>query len=360
MNAPEPTIRSVHSLTAEEEERVLELLKRAFRGWWFRLPGRPVDHLRWKIRGAPWGALAQLMEVNSRLVGYRLNLTRRILVHGQEYTARDGVDLAIDPDFQGRGLLRKMNHHIDELSTRQFDFTFGYDTHPASRHTMAERDRREPGNRIRELIKVLDIRRSVSGRRLIRPGKSAWLYAHRLVSRARCRLYRPRVPAPSISAIQRFDGRVNAFFTEASKPFDFIHLRTDASLNWRYCDPRGGAFTVLLAEDGERILGYLAFNLMADMVRIADILALPGRQDVVWSLLEDALHRCDVAGAASVRCRLPATHPYDRVLRLHGFLASGQGSGATYGPGRLSTSALSFLAERDARIHLALGDSDHV
>lgn len=358
----EPTIRIVASLTEAEEQQVLVLLDRAFRGklLWFGLPGPRIDHLRWKLRDAPWTAVAVLMELGPRIIGFQLNLRRRVLVRSTEYVARDGTDLAIDPEFQGRGLLRPLQKHVDAYSRSAFDLTLGYDEHPASRHTMAERGRQDFGNRLRAMVKPVDISRSVSSRPLLRPARMVWLFGRRGLARVRRAFHRaPRVTW-SIVTISRFDERINAFFEQAAIPFEFIQRRTAASLNWRYCDPRGGDFTVRLAEEEGKILGYAVLVAGGEVGHVADILALPGRWDVVWTLAGDAVAFLERAGVASIRCWMAAVHPYNDILRLWGFLPTQASTGVTYGAHGLDEHALSFLSDRRAAIHLTLGDSDHI
>jgi hypothetical protein len=153
---------------------------------------------------------------------------------------------------------------------------------------------------------------------------------------------------------------MDAFCATAAAPFALVHRRTASSLNWRYCDPRGGAFTVRLAEQEGQVLGYLVLAARGEVGHVADVLALPRRLDVVRSLVEDALRILDEAGVVRVRCWMPAVHSYNVVLRLYGFLPGPGRTGAVWSPRRLDANALSFLHEPEAPVHVTLGDSDHV
>jgi hypothetical protein len=364
-----PTFRVLDGrlLSEEEQEQIVLLLRRAFdkgRGpSSFRLGIPPIDHLRWKARDAPWGATALLMEIESRIIGFVLGMHRRVLVNGSERVARDGVDLAIDPDFQGRGLYRSMAAFETRHAARNFDLTLTYPTHPASVHLRSERGYRELGNPLRVLWRPLDVRR-FTGRAPYLPGGGARLHALGLLARARRLLSRVPAAAWSISTIHRFDERIDAFCATAAAPFAVTHRRTASSLNWRYCDPRGGSFVVRLAEREGQVLGYLALRTRGEargqVGYIADLLALPGRRDVVSALVEDALRILAEARAVAVTCRMPAVHPYNVVLRRHGFLRSGERTGVVWSPRRLDLSHLSVLSDPDARVHLTTGDSDHI
>jgi hypothetical protein len=363
--ATDPTFRVVDGrcFTESEEKQILTLVGRAFKNgpFWFRLSVPPVDYLRWKMRDMPWGTTALLMEIGPRLIGFSLSMHRRLLVQEVEREVREGGDLSIDPEFQGRGLYRLMHRYQDQHVEPRFDFVFSYQGHPVSLHVSPDRGRREFGNPVRVLWKPLDIRRLAGGRPVYRRGGGVRLYIRELLFGVR-RGLRVMAPTPSwsISTVRRFAAPIDAFCEAASKPFSLIHRRTAAGLNWRYCDPRGGAFIVRLAEDGRQELGYTVLTVRGGVGHIADILALPGRLDVVRSLIGDALRILKGAGAASAQCRMVAIHPYNEAFRLFGFLTTAERIGAVYAPRRLSAAALSFLDDPHAAMHVTTGDSDNI
>ncbi len=134
--------------------------------------------------------------------------------------------------------------------------------------------------------------------------------------------WRPAERTWSITTLERFDDRIEGFFEEAAKPFDFLIVRGKDYMNWRYCEPAGGRFTVRVAEQDGRILGYLVFKVGEGSGYIADLLALPGRIDVVRSLVEDALHLFREVGVELVTCWMIWRHPYNGMLRRYGFVDS--------------------------------------
>ena len=131
-------------------------------------------------------------------------------------------------------------------------------------------------------------------------------------------------------------------------------------MNWRYCDPAAGRFTVRVALQEEGILGYLVLKVGDGNGYIADLLALPGRIDVVRSLLEDALRLLRRAGVELVTCWMVSRHPYNGVLRRYGFIDSRKDAGFAFRSVRLAESEVESLTGARARIHLTHGDSDWV
>jgi hypothetical protein len=170
----------------------------------------------------------------------------------------------------------------------------------------------------------------------------------------------PTKLAWSIATLERFDDRIEGFFDEAARPFDFVIVRSKDYLNWRYCDPAAGRFTVRIAEEGNRILGYLVFKISEGTGYIADLLALPDRRDVVRSLIEDALSAFRGAGVEAASCWMISRHPYNGILRRYGFVDSKRDVGFEYRTITVDRREVEFLDDPRARIHLTHGDSDWV
>jgi hypothetical protein len=164
----------------------------------------------------------------------------------------------------------------------------------------------------------------------------------------------------SIRTLERFDERVDAFFDEAARPFEFLVVKNRDYLNWRYCEPAAGRFTVRVAEREGRILGYLALKLSAGNAYIADLMALPGRLDVVRSLIEDALRLSRDARAELVSCWMAERHPYHPILRRYGFLDSRIDPRFVRKPVEEGATFLDFLDDATTQIHLVHGDSDWI
>jgi hypothetical protein len=127
-----------------------------------------------------------------------------------------------------------------------------------------------------------------------------------------------------VSEIDEFDDRAEAFWDEIKDGYDFIVERTGEHLNWSYCDPRGGDFTVKLAEEDGRMLGYSVLRMDDGGVyprgEVIDLLTVPSRMDVADALLADATGVFDDNGINVCSTRLLEGHYYERVFRRHGFL----------------------------------------
>jgi RimJ/RimL family protein N-acetyltransferase len=200
------------------------------------------------------------------------------------------------------------------------------------------------------------------GRSPGRLASAAWEIAHWMADRLRERASREAHPW-SISSVEAFDDRVDAFWQEASQPFAFIVVRDRQYLDARYGDPRAGNFTIKLAEENGALLGYTVLCVDSDGDRgyVADLLTLPERCDVATSLLRDALDHFRRLGRPRVECQLPEHHPYRQALDKLGFLSRPQGRYArNYAALGASEEELAFLREPEAPLHRTLGDTDIV
>jgi predicted N-acetyltransferase YhbS len=361
---------TIRSASGADEPKMLELLFRAFQRWpAFEIQVPAVEHLRWKMRSDPLAARHHFVaEIDGRIVAMMLRIVRRVRVRGKTSLARDGVDAAVDPRYQGRGLYGAVLDHSQAVPQgAEYGLAFWYSTNPRTRRRSRPEEWISLGNPIQVLQKpfkagaIVARRRERYGGRVPAPLAVLRIGLAKAVNRLLHPPYWRRARCEgSISTLERFDERIGGFFEQAARPFDFIVVRSTDYLNWRYCDPAAGRFTVRVAEQEGRLLAYLVFKIADEEGYIADILALPGRSDVVRSLIEDALRIFRKAGVEQVTCWMISRHPYNGILRRYGFLDSREDVGFGYQPASLPASELEFLEDSRARIHLTHGDSDWV
>jgi GNAT superfamily N-acetyltransferase len=361
---------TIRNAVEADEPKMLELMLRAFHRW----PAFPIDvpaveHLRWKLQSDLIARRHQwISEIDGRIVAMLPAIVRRVRVRGRDCLAREGVDAAVDPRYQGQRLFGSLVEHVERSAREaELDLGCGYTTNPRVWQQRRRKGRTPLANPIQVLEKPYEARAIVArrrekyGGRLPAPLAALQIELARAVNRL---LHPPYVRRArcgwSVNTLERFDERIGGFFDEAARPFDFIAVRSTGYLNWRYCDPAAGRFTIRAAEQEGKLLGYLVFKVAEGEGYIADLLALPGRSDVVRSLLEDGLRHFREAGVEQVSCWMISRHPYNGILRRHGFLVSRREAGFScfaYHPERLD---VQFLDEPRARIHLTHGDSDWI
>jgi GNAT superfamily N-acetyltransferase len=371
-DAPRPEVR--FRLVAKGEwsehdvERMVDLLQLGFGDWPTVDPGvAPAEYLRWKMSSP--GALfsASLGEAGDELVSTETCVGHRVLLRGREGVRIQFADTTVRPEWRGRGVSSA------SLAFRQRTIVHLYDVSiiDAQSAVMIQRAKkfgtRPLGNRIRPLVLPLE-RREFARRWALGKRLPPWLGAPAaLLMAARSAALRvvPFRPESSgafrIAAAEHFDDRIDAFFSAAAAPWELVMVRSRAHLEWRYCDRRGGVFHTRVAQDENGVLlGYAIGKARGDQGYLADLLALPGRLDVVSALVDEMDAVLEGAGCVDILCWLPERHPYRATLRRAGYLDARQRPLITYRPCGATPESLEFLAAPETRVHFMLGDTDLV
>lgn len=361
---PGPPEVSFRGIEDGDEPRVLELLHAAFGMSWPGLPlvGEPIDYLRWKIRSPLIDSTdSTLMEIDRRPVGLAVRVAREAILRGKKYlVSAGGGDTCVHPDYQGMGLYRRLTNETNDLARRQFSFSLSDTTHPAIEGTRQSRGVHPIAHPLDRMLRPLaswtDDGDGNLPRRTARRLRFRW---RQLLSRLRWRPHRHPITQP-VREIDRFDERVDVLSDRAAQVFDLILVRDAKFLNWRYCDQRAGRFRVTTVEDGGELLGYCVIRWHDATGTVADLLAAPGRTDVVAALLQDAVRFGDQNHVEELVCILPRYHPYMETLHRLGFVRTSLDTTRAYKPWDM-VDQLDFLeSDRRSRIHFMQGDGDMV
>ncbi len=380
------TLRRVAAaeLTPTERREIFELYVRAFNGEpnWFRRGGSASDAFEWKALEAPEGATLNLVEDGPRLAGVDLAMGKQFLLRGRPVVVSDGVDSAIDPDYQGQGLDAKRKAAAADLPPRQACLVIWFATHPTSQVRRGVTSEDVLVLDLQTIAKPLSLRALIRRRAQRRTAAGGSRTAARLgrdrarripLSRlqtlrtgARVALARLRSPASvaraelDVESVTSFDGAMESFWAKASAGWDLIQKRDESYLNWRYADSRAGGFTLRVAREENEIVGFTVSRLSHDDAVLADLLALPDRADVVNLLLSDVTDLARQAGAPSLRSWVTESHPYRDLFRAGGFVDYETPLSLGLSAAQCPIDELAALVERGARVHLMPGDSDHV
>ncbi len=137
-------------------------------------------------------------------------------------------------------------------------------------------------------------------------------------------------------------------------------MRTADRLNYRFADPRAGDYTIVVAEQGDRVLGYIIYTSWKQTGHVADVLVLPERYDVLESLLVYALEELRCGGNTSAECWRFMYHPYRPVLERLGFDQPRRSQGTTLHSLQGHDDELAFFADPKSAVHIMAGDTDLV
>ena len=109
--------------TPADRPRVLSLLRRSL-GWGD--DPRYEELFAWKHDANPFGASpAWVAQHGERVVGFRTFMRWEFQLDGETIRAVRAVDTATDPEYQGRGVFRRLTlHALDEIGSERVDFVF--------------------------------------------------------------------------------------------------------------------------------------------------------------------------------------------------------------------------------------------
>jgi len=363
-------VRIVRADALSETERLeaVDLLAATSSGWAaFEVPVVATEHLRWRLE-SPYGEHPGYVIVQHHdglLTNMEWATFRPFLLHGRGVVGAGPREAAGPTSLDASERAQLANLH--DLVDAQFDAQIGFHPDASDAHSELTSGRAfELGNRVLARTRVLDGHRLALERaeRGTMGLPAALIEASLLWPRAIAAVAERTAVVASdvrIERVRRFDERIDEFFVQAARPFELIGVRDAPYLNWRYCDERAGAFLPLVAFEDDAIAGYAVVRLISDRAYLADLLALPDRQDVVASLLRRASEVARRQSAMTIESWLPSTHPYAETYKRLGFFDSRSGPVLTVNDrGRGGRGALDFLRAPSASVHVALGDSDSI
>lgn len=122
----------------------------------------------------------------------------------------------------------------------------------------------------------------------------------------------------------RFDPGMNSCMEKLQRQFDIYALRTSEILNWRFADFPHRDYKILVAKDGNDVLGYVVLRFMKmfefDVLAIVDILYFFERRDV-GGVLFGKIHELALQLKADLAvCLLNPHSPFLPTLKRQGFL----------------------------------------
>lgn len=352
---PEPVVRNA---TPEDLPGMLEVLNAAYGHWpSIDLAVPPIEHLRWKM--SPGDGLQPkhiVILIDDRVVVTRLRWQNHVQIGDRNYVNETGADLAVHPDFQGRGLARLM---VDTWTPE-----FLADPKPtlAMKSGAPEVQSMDYSDTITRpvttwhrpfgLRSYLAVHRR-SGVRSVAAAIPAWRWSRRRL--------RPD-HGQRVESLEAFDDRIDVLWESARTSFDVIPFRTAAYLNWRFARPASGNPQLFALIEGDRMLAYAVVKRAGAEGELQDYLSVPDRPEALALIIEAAARWLRDSGASGVTCWLPDGHSVEPMIRRAGFAPVGKQS-MTVGTrtrGETPPEALAILTDESTSIHVTMSDFDWV
>ncbi len=314
-----------------DEGKIVQLLSEVFDGWpKFDLPCSPMEHWRWKYqRTSLTKSLIAVAISNDKIIGCNHSIFLKIKIGDKIFLGTLAGDTAVHSEFRKRGLWEIMLE-LTKNARRREGISINYLTtnNPVVIRSSSKQEERHPFPlAVFPLIRIHDMEYHVKKA----PIKKAHLKKVLLVLLRRKyalqRFFCPwksKDPLFSIRNIDCFDERFNSFWNEVKGHYFFIIERDCNYLNWRYGDPRGGLYSINIAEKDDKLLGYIIlrinyYNKEYPSGHIVDLLTLPDRLDVAEALVKDAIKFFADNNVNTISCLVVKNHPLEAVYRRNIF-----------------------------------------
>ena len=297
---------------AGDAPRVIALLRRAFGDWPGRrvaAHGKPDEFFRWKHERNPHGpSYIVLAEAEGRLAGMRAYMPWPLRVNrGEKLNAVQGVDIATDPAFRGRGLSSQLlNGAIEHLRDTK-SFAFGLPNEMST--SQGVRMGWQPVGRLPVWVRV---------RRPLRVLKRA----RALKSQGRS-LAVPSVDAPTATQVFADPAGVVGLLSQSRANGPRYATDSDVDyLRWRY-EPLLGDYRAVTEYDGGALIGLAIFDMRQRGElwegSVCELFVRPGDHRTARRLLRQVAGAGPLDYLAAVP---PANSDLARTLARAGFVPS--------------------------------------
>lgn len=313
-----------------DENQIVNLLKCVFGNWpRFDISCDCVDHWRWKTLEGPLnGSNIYVAECGSKIIGTETRIILKAKIGKDIEVCEQRADLAVDKEFRGRGVFSKFTDKLCETSCEcGVRYSYAIEGSPIAAGKHKKRGTLAPSNNVIKLVFINSVSDFVKSRSLNHSMVyQTGIHFLKVLNRIKPGRYFLRNKFEWKTADSHtFDDRFDNFWSKISEAYDYILVRDQTFLKWRYGDQRGGKYHVKIVQDGSELLGYAVLRVNQHKPNypvgyIVDLLALPDSSGVVESLANASLAFFMNAGVNEVQCWVPRRHPYAGCLRKFGFI----------------------------------------
>jgi GNAT superfamily N-acetyltransferase len=341
---------------------------------------RTIDEWIWEYRDNPAGQMIAVEDWQGQIVGHMAWVPTRMKVDTKIVMGSQAVDLVVHPEFRRHGIFLAIGRLLAKEAEKQSnEVTYGFPNKPA-----------HPGHlkygwfdvcEVPLLVKPFDLHETdlfesnrfmqlLSNNKLIGKLIPSTLRTVLVTLSFFSRIFN-RVQATNdsenytIHTVESFDNKFDDFWKDVTRDYTIIVCRDKEFLNWRYCKRPTTKYTVFVAEENSRILGYIVMRIddRKKMGYIVDILAYSYRKRVIQSLILKAIEYFRKENVGLVACWMlksnPSANVYYRILIAQGFVRLPGRSNPLIA--RVNTQNAPEEAIRNPRNwYVTIGDSDYI
>jgi hypothetical protein len=354
-----------------EEKDIVNLLEVVFQGWpHFDLECSSLDHWQWKyMDDILRSSLVVVCEKDHQIVGCHHTGYLRIKIGDNVWLCAQAMDLATHPAYRKIGVnteICRIGEELIKSGKNSANYTYWVTTNPIVININKKTGNPVFPRPVSYLISVKDVSshmktRSVKNKFFFKMG----IYGLKFLNK----IFSPKHKATSVDFkiiyLDKFDEGFDLFWEKISGEYDYIIEKSSKYLNWRYGDKRGGNYRISVALDGDEILGYLVSRVnwhKPDYPEgfLVDFLALPGRADVLFSLMDDAITYFADLNVNVIHSWIIRGHPYEKVFFSYGFIDSRLEVNVSYNTRNDFVAPDQFLKASPSRLHFTYGSTDWI
>jgi hypothetical protein len=354
-----------------DEEEIISLLQSVFVDWpKFGLQCSSLDHWKWKYVDNPLkSSEITLAESDGKIVGCSHGFYLKLKFGDKSMISGQGTDLAVDGNYRGEGIMGRMlkikNGKFKENGVK---LTYEVSSNPSvNKWKFKKEGSLQFPYELGQYIKIKDIglhlKMSSTKYKVV---KKYGLKTIDKVTSLKNFITRPRGEAYDfdISEVSGIDDSFNSFWDKVKNNYEFIVERDANYLKRRYCDKRGGNYTIIKAKNGDELLGYIIVrvnNYVKEYPHgyIVDLLTIPNRLDVAYALIQNTYDYFLKNDVNIIHALAIKGHPYETILSHNNFvkLTNLRVSHIVNDVGEEATSYLNAPANK---LHFVFGDTDWI
>ena len=305
-----------------DEKQIIPLLKHTF-----ELPMFDDDkYWNWMHKNNPTNPIKiWVAEDDGKIIGHYAVMPVSMKIDSELQIGTLSLNTAVHPDYQGQGIFPTLARQTYNESAKEgILITYGYPNERTYPIFIKKLDWFKIPS-LPMLFMPLDLKRllvrKIHNRYVVEVLKGFGLLFLKIFFREKRHDTSEKIDVVKVSS---FDDRFDEFWNEASKGYKIITVRDKTYLTWRYLDNPNYNYRTYLAEKEGKILGYIVLKLTvmdkySKSAMIVDLLTLPDRKDVTYSLISKAIEYFREEGADVVTCYMQNEYYY-RLLKKIGFI----------------------------------------
>ena len=360
---------NIDFLRQGDEYEVIELLTHVFSKWPnYETCSNKIDFWKWKYRDNPLKKEYIVVgKIEDKIVSCFHRMPYDVKIGPKIYTSSAGTDVAVHPDYRGKGLYNSMLDKLYDYGEKKGDgFFWGVTGNPIL-ITKGKKD--EYGEfPYKQFIyfKIEDFNLHLKKFKTVSLKERIGYYILKNYQDIKNYFIIKKEPnlGIKICKIDEYGSDINDFCSKIIDEYNFIFIRNKDYLNWRYCRSDIINYKNFIAIEKDEIIGYMVIKIEnKDNYKtgyIIDILINGDHYNSGYELLNEAIKYFKNNGVNFVYWTIMENNLFIKIANYFGFIKSQQDIYFHYIRDhiKIGNSEAIFQTSRPEAIHFCYGDTD--